>query len=162
MRPFSNRVDYYAIIIDSAMRELAEDPTSTLFTQVTANISGGHYYWDTGADELFNRPNNLDEGLLALELRTVLETAIRNQLREVCELAQHSETDLSDFGFPMNFGLLLESVVRMAPQDPVLALQVKIAMAQVTRSVDDRALADFLGCYCLSDHEYGEQYCAMF
>lgn len=153
---------YYVAIVESAETALAKDPFDTLTRQVTANISGGHYFWDDGAQKLFESPANLDEALLALELRTVLETAVTNQLREVRRLSRLDEVNLDIFGLPMDFDLLLSSVTKLASRNVLYTLRTKIDMARITMSADKRSLSDFFETHFQLDSEEADKLCAMF
>lgn len=161
MRQFPTKASYYTCIVESAEKALTLDPTDTLHRQVTANVSGGHFFWDTGADTIYETPSDLEEALLALELRCVLEAAIKNQLAVVQQQALSKPVKMNLFGLPMDFGLLLGSAVKIAKRDARLALKLKIAMADIAQSATNQSLADFIGYHCLSDHCYGEEYCAM-
>jgi len=162
MRQFNTNADYYACIIESAEKALAANSADTLCRQVTPNISGGHYFWDSGADKIFESPNNLDEALLGLELRKVLEVATENQLREVRRIARIKPIDFDMFGIPMDFGILSSTAIKLAKRNVQLALQVKLEMAKIAAISDGRGLADFLGTHCLINHKYGDEYCSEF
>ncbi len=160
MRPFKNRADYYACIIETAQEALERNQTDTLIRAVTPNISGGHYMWDEGADDIFEAPQSVEESLLALELRRVLETAAINQMATVENQARKKPVELGIFGLPMDFGMLSSTLIKLAKKNALLTLQMKIALSEIAMSTDGRTLADFLGTHCLIEHKYGEEYCS--
>lgn len=162
MRQLSDRVGYYVAIVESAERKLSENPNNSLHHQVMTNISGGHYMWDSGADNLYQHPMTLEEALLVLEMRSVLERAIENQLKIVRTHSRKVPVNLDLFRLPMDFSLLVGTACKYAVRDVHSAMLVKIEMAKIAHIADRRSLADFLGKYCLADPEGGDEYCALF
>ncbi len=161
MRKFETRADYYACILEAAERILAKDPFDTLHDEVSANISGGHMGWDQGANSLYVTPKDLDEALLALLLRSVLETAVENQLRAVRVLERSGDISWGFFGFPLHFSLLLDSVPKLAKRNVQLAMQVKLEMAAIAMRTKDYSLPFFIGQLCCDDQEAGDYYCGL-
>ena len=162
MRQFDTRADYYMCILESAQKALEIDPEDVLYRQVTANISGGHRMWDYCADELFENPKTLDEALLALEMRTVLEFALENQLKVVRCICRSNRVNLNNFGLPMDFGILLESTLKLAKRNVATSMNTKIEMATIAQRISGCSLADFLSRYCIANHDDGDYYCAQF
>ena len=165
MTRYADLVEYYAKIIDGANHLLEKNPFDDLHTEVTANISGGHFGWDCGASKVFQHPETWEEGLLALELRDVLQIAIKNQRRRVRNMANAKILKLGPLGIPMAFDLLLGSVIELANRDPFGALQAKIEMAEIAKCCDGNSLADFIAAHLLSEgagSNDGDNLCAKF
>ena len=162
MRQFANHADYYSCIVESAERTLAKDPDDQLHHEVTCNISGGHSMWDKRADDLYQHPKTLEEALLALEMRSVLEQAVENQLKVVRLEARAEPIKLNLFGLPMDFSLLTGTATKYAWRNVHAAMLLKIEMAKIAHIADRLSLADFLGKYCLSDPDGGDKFCELF
>lgn len=162
MRQFNTKADYYACILESAEKTLTSDPEDVLHREVTQNISGGHLMWDSGADALFEKPQTLEEGLLALELRKVLEIAIENQLRCLRKQERAGEINWDIFGFSMDYSLLLGSVPKLARRDAHRAMHAKLEMAAIAMRTKQEALPVFIGKRCCGRPEDGEYFCNQF
>jgi hypothetical protein len=106
---------------------------------------------DSGANEVYETPKTLDEALLALQMRSILERSVENQLQHMQDLSQAKEIHLNILGFPMDFGFLFGSVVQLARRNVMLALQMKVKMSAITLKVEKLALVEFIDKYCLAD-----------
>lgn len=158
-RRFENRADWVSVVVETATDELTKDPNSNLYRAVTCNISGGHDYWGETANELYRRPLTLEEGLLALEMKGVVEKAALNQFRALEGLASVGDVDMDFFGFPMDFSVFMSTLEKLAVRSPLQAVQYKVLANKLTEKASDQPLTTFMTYHCLSFGETGEHWC---
>ena len=161
-RTFENRADWVGVIVEAATEELAKNPESVLYRQTNFNYSGGHEYWGDSASEVYRKPKDLEEGLLALELRSVLEKAAGNQFKIIDALAGKEPVQLSVTGMPMDFGLFISTAVKLAVRNPLTALDCKLHASYIAQKASGLPLTKFLTKYCLWDGSSGEEFCSHF
>jgi hypothetical protein len=162
MREFPTKASYYSCIVESADTALARDPADTLYREVTFNRSGGHFFWDDGASKIHESPTDHEEASLAYELQRVLVIAAKNQLAKINKTISTSSVNKVSMRLSVTFGLLLETVTKIAKRDPPLALSIKVAMAKIAYSTTKRSLPEFIDEHCSANLGDGEKYCAMF
>ncbi len=143
-RRFHNRADYVSVIIGYAEGELATNPLSNLMRCLTYNISGGHEYWGDSASAVYKSPATLDEALLALELRQVLETGIQNQLLHLQHIVRANTVERGVFGFRMDFGVFYHYAQRLAHRNVLEALRMKIVGNKITLQATGMSLVEYL------------------
>ncbi len=149
-RVFKDRADWVSVIVEGSERALAENPGDKLIRYTTLNPSGGHDYWGQAAWSVYRAPESLEEGLLALELRSVLERAVSNQLADLDTALQAGEVSLDLFGFPMDFGMCMSTAEKLAVRNPLAGLQYKVRASQMARRASGLSLLSFLSQYCFS------------
>lgn len=159
-RRFNSRADWVGVILEVAERTLEENPHSRLRRATTHNISGSHDYWGNAATALFREPQTVEEGLLALELKRVLEIAVANQFRALCDTKLDSIELLNIFGFPMDFGVFLGVLEKLAVRDPQRTAMHKVLMADLVLEKTDMSLTRFMTEHCLAPGCTGEEWCA--
>lgn len=159
-RNFKNRADWVSVVVEVAEAELKRDPYSRLMRSTQQNISGGHDYWGESTDQLYRSPETPEEGLLALELKRVLEIASHNQLRYVYQQAISGEISLSLLGFPMDYGTFMGVVKKLAVRNPLLAVRYKIEASRLSEQANGKKLTDFMTDHCLVPGIRGEDYCS--
>lgn len=143
-RIFTSRADYVSVILEAAYRTLENDPDNNLYYCLSYNISGGHEYWGREAQNLYQAPQSLEEALLALELRSVLELGILNQLGKLWLLSGEKPVDMGPFGFPVEVGIMLKYIEKLAMRDATNACMFKMFLSTIAERAAGIPLVEFL------------------
>lgn len=147
-RRFRSRADWVSVIWEGATRDLKDNEGANLIRYVTHNISGGHEYWGDAAWDLYRTPETLEEGLLALELRSVIGRALENQYHVIDQMSKSPNMSLLIFGLPMDVGIYMDMVEKLEARDPFLALEYRLRASMVTTRAAFMSVEPFLKNYC--------------
>jgi hypothetical protein len=133
----SEKIEHVEWWLNYAYKELEGNPTSSLSYFVTENIASSHSGWQP-TQEIFSKPEGLDETLLRLGVCSILKIALTNAIELAKERMQGAWSGppcCSWKAMDISFAFILAE--KVATFDPLCAVRAKIQLNMLSQRVGE-------------------------